>query len=164
MITLRKGTEEDIPTIISLAEATWPDTYGDYLTSEQIRYMLDKMYNKGELEGQFLKGYYFLIASSGGQDVGFAGFSKMDETEATYKLHKLYVLPSAHGQGIGKVLINEVVNLVKRAGGVKLALNVNRNNNAKAFYERCGFKIKETVDLEIGNGFFMNDYVMERPV
>ena len=25
-----------------------------------------------------------------------------------------------------------------------------------------GFKIKETVDVNIGNGFFMNDYVMEK--
>jgi hypothetical protein len=41
---------------------------------------------------------------------------------------------------------------------------VNRYNKAKDFYEKAGFKIIETVDIEIGNGFYMNDYVMELPL
>jgi GNAT superfamily N-acetyltransferase len=71
------------------------------------------------------------------------------------------VLPEHHGEGLGKFLINEVVNKVREAGGKTLELNVNRANDAKVFYERMGFTIKKTVDIAIGNGFFMNDYVME---
>jgi len=41
---------------------------------------------------------------------------------------------------------------------------VNRYNKAKDFYEKAGFIIKETADIEIGGGFFMNDYVMELPI
>jgi len=67
-----------------------------------------------------------------------------------------------HGKGVGKILMNEVVSQVKAQGGEFLQLNVNRANKAKDFYLKTGFKIKETVNLDIGNGFYMNDYVMEK--
>lgn len=162
MILLRKGKEEDIPSVQDIANRTWPEAYGDIISAEQINYMLNKMYNKGELLSQFQQGYYFLMAEQDGKDLGFAVFSVVDSALHIFKLHKLYVLPESHGMGVGKLLINEVVNLAKRAGGVALELNVNRNNKATAFYERAGFIVKETVDLDIGNGFLMNDYVMQK--
>ncbi|RZK56649.1 MAG: GNAT family N-acetyltransferase [Pedobacter sp.] len=161
MILLRKGKEEDLPIISDLAERIWPATYAEYLSDEQLRFMLDKMYNQGELLAQLRKGYTFLIADENGADVGFACYSLENPEEAIYKLHKLYVLPETHGKGVGKILINEVVNLAQRAGASALQLNVNRNNKAKDFYLKAGFIIKETVDLDIGNSFYMNDYVME---
>ena len=164
MILLRRAKEEDIAIISDLAEEIWPQTYSAYISEEQLRFKLDKMYNRGELLGQLESGHTFIIASENGKDIGFAGFSVIDAENNGYKLHKLYVLPETQGKGIGKILINEVVNLVTKEGGQTLQLNVNRNNNAKDFYLRAGFIIKETVDLNIGNGFFMNDYVMELPI
>ena len=161
MILLRKAKEEDMPIISDLAELIWPQTYTEYINEEQLRYMLDLMYNKGELLSQLQQGYTFLIAEDGLKDVGFACSSLIDAETKTYKLHKLYVLPEMHGKGVGKILINEIKNLAERNGGKFLQLNVNRNNKAKDFYLKGGFKIKETVDVNIGNGFFMNDYVME---
>lgn len=162
MILLRKAKEEDIPIIQDLAQNTWPAAYAEVIGTAQIEYMLEKMYNKGELLSQLQQGHIFLIAESGGQDLGFAGFSVIDSENRIYKLHKLYVLPEAHGKGIGKILINEVLSQVKAFGGTALQLNVNRANKAANFYKKGGFVIKETVDLDIGNGFFMNDYVMEK--
>jgi len=164
MIFLRKAKAEEIAIISDLAEQIWPQTYSAYISEEQLRFMLDKMYNKGELLSQLQNGHTFIIASENGKDVGFAGFSIIDPRKKAYKLHKLYVLPEMHGKGVGKILINEVVNLALHDGGKSLQLNVNRNNNAKDFYLKAGFNIKETVDLDIGNGFFMNDYIMERPL
>jgi GNAT superfamily N-acetyltransferase len=164
MILLRKGKEEDIESIQDIASKTWPEAYSGIITDEQISYMLKKMYNKGELLSQFQQGYTFLMAGEESKDLGFAIFSIVDSALRTFKLHKLYVLPETHGKGVGKLLINEVVNLAKRAGGIALELNVNRDNKAVAFYERAGFTVKETVDLDIGNGFLMNDYVMQKPL
>lgn len=161
MILLRKAKEQDIPVIREIATITWGPTYVPIIGQQQVDYMLGQMYNDGVLLEQMMKGHVFLIAEVGGKNMGFAGYSISDHDLQVYKLHKLYVLPEAHGKGVGKFLINEVVNKVKEAEGKSLVLNVNRNNNAKDFYERAGFKIKETVDLDIGNGFFMNDYVME---
>lgn len=162
MILLRKGKEEDIESIREIAHRTWPEAYAAVISAEQIGYMLDKMYNKGELLSQFQQGYVFLMAEQDNKDLGFAVFSKTDLKNQVYKLHKLYVLPETHGQGVGKLLINEVVNLIRRAGGKVLELNVNRGNKATEFYKKAGFSVKEAVDLDIGNGFLMNDYVMEK--
>ena len=162
MILLRKAKEEDISIISDLAEQIWPQTYSTYISAAQLRFMLDKMYNIGELLSQLQADHVFLIASENGKNVGFAGFSITHKESNTYKLHKLYVLPEMHGKGVGKILINEVVNLAIQEGAKTLQLNVNRNNNAKDFYLKVGFNVKETVDLDIGNGFFMNDYVMEK--
>ena len=162
MTLLRKAKEEDISTISDLAEQIWPQTYSAYISAAQLRFMLDKMYNQAELLDQLQSGHVFLIASENGKNVGFAGFSVTDPQKNGYKLHKLYVLAEMHGKGVGKTLINEVINLAMHEGGKTLQLNVNRNNNAKDFYLKVGFNIKETVDLDIGNGFFMNDYVMEK--
>ena len=161
MILLRKAKEEDMPIISGLAARIWPQVYSEYISEEQLNYMLDLMYNKGELLSQLQRGYTFLIAEDGTKDVGFACSSLVDAETQTHKLHKLYVLPEMHGKGVGKILINEIKNLAQRNGGKFLQLNVNRNNKAKDFYIKGGFKIKETVDVNIGNGFFMNDYIME---
>lgn len=162
MILLKKAKEEDIPVIQEIARITWGPTYLPIIGQEQVDYMLEKMYNKGALLEQLMDGYVFLLAELNGKEVGFASYSIIDHENRTYKLHKLYVLPETHGKGVGKFLINEVLDKIKEEGGVKLELNVNRENNAKNFYESAGFTIKETVDIEIGNGFYMNDYVMEK--
>lgn len=161
---LRKGTEEDIESIRLIAHQTWPDAYKEMISTEQINYMLQKMYNKNELLSQFMQGYVFLLAAGEDKDLGFAVFSNYNLKSQIYKLHKLYVLPQTHGQGVGKLLIDEVINVVRRSGGKTLALNVNRKNKAVEFYQRMGFNIKETVDLDIGDGFLMNDYLMEYTV
>ncbi|TCD12842.1 GNAT family N-acetyltransferase [Pedobacter frigidisoli] len=161
MITLKKAKEQDIEMIREIAAATWPSAYLDIIGQNQIDYMLDKMYNKGELLKQFMEGHIFLIAEEGTQEYGFAGYSIIDHEARIYKLHKLYVLPTAHGKGVGKLLINEVFNQVKAAGGSALQLNVNKSNKAKDFYSKAGFTLKESVKLDIGGGYFMDDYVME---
>lgn len=161
MITLRKAKETDLEIIRDIAAATWPSTYLDIIGQAQIDYMLDKMYNKGELLKQLMEGHIFLIAEEGENQFGFAGYSITGHEERVYKLHKLYVLPSAHGKGVGKILINEVFNQVKDAGASALQLNVNKYNKAKDFYIKGGFTIKESVKLDIGEGYFMDDYVME---
>jgi len=161
MITLRKAKEEDIQLIRDIADATWPDTYLRLIGQQQIDYMLEKMYSRGELLKQFMDGHTFLIAEEGEHEYGFAGYSIADHEARIYKLHKLYVLPSAHGKGVGKILINEVFNQVRDAGGSALQLNVNKQNKAKEFYLKAGFTVKESVKIDIGNGFFMDDYIME---
>lgn len=164
MIILRKAKEEDIEVIQDIANSTWYNTYADYLSAEQIEYMLDKMYNKGILLSQFQEGHVFLMAQEDDKDMGYAGFSILDTEARSYKLHKLYVLPEMHGKGVGKLLVNEVVNQVRSLGGRSIELNVNRNNKAANFYKSAGFEIKEKVDLDIGEGYFMNDYVMVKTI
>ena len=161
MIQLKKATVRDLPTIQEIAHKTWGPTYTHIIGQEQVDYMLDQMYNLKALQAQMAQGHQFFIAADS-RELGFAAFSRNEED--AFHLHKLYVLPEAHGKGVGKLLMNAVVDKVRAEGGRYLRLNVNRYNRAKDFYEYVGFKIKESVDNEIGNGFCMNDYIMEMTI
>ncbi|MEE1884357.1 GNAT family N-acetyltransferase [Pedobacter flavus] len=161
MISFRIATEPDLEIVRQIAYETWPNTYNEVIGEAQVKFMLDKMYNKEELLSQLLAGCIFIIAQRDGKDVGFMSYELTNHSDGIYKLHKLYLLPEAHGGGFGKIMINVVFKQIKSLGGKKLQLNVNKKNKALFFYERMGFKIKEAVVLDIGNGFVMDDYVME---
>ena len=161
MIEIRKATQQDIFLISDLAKKTWPSAYLEIIGQAQIDYMLDKMYSEVELSNQMEEGHVFLIAEQNGQAIGFAGFSLITPNMQTYKLHKLYVLPEMQGSGLGKKLIDEIIRMISVEQGRSIILNVNKGNKAKFFYEKLGFLIIEDVKLDIGSGFFMDDYVME---
>jgi ribosomal protein S18 acetylase RimI-like enzyme len=160
LIILKVGPEA-IPVIQHLTGQVWPQTYASLLTTEQIDYMLEQMYSTTALTQQMEEGHQFLLALNEKQPVGFASYSNTSK-EKEYKLHKLYVITTKQKTGAGKQLLWEVINRVKVEGGQQLILQVNRENkNAIDFYLRMGFHKEREADFDIGNGFFMNDYVLK---
>ncbi len=155
---IRIATVRDINAIQNIAYTTWPSAYKRVITSEQIEYMLEKMYNQDVLENQFYEGTQFLVAEVDNEIVGFASYSLQQDN--IYKLHKLYVNPDTQKSGAGKALLKEVLNKVIKLGGKQLELQVNRKNKAVGFYEKMGFEIVKSEDFYFGEGFYMNDYVM----
>jgi ribosomal protein S18 acetylase RimI-like enzyme len=108
------------------------------------------------------KGHRFYIAETGEQILGFASVS--DEGEHTFKLNKLYILPNIQRSGAGSALLDTCISFAKENRGQRLILQVNRQNPARHFYEKHGFSIREEIDLHVGEGFYMNDYVMEKDI
>jgi GNAT superfamily N-acetyltransferase len=159
---IRKATVNDIEAIQGLAAKIWPVAYRDILIEAQLNYMLHQFYSIEALQEQILtKGHqFFIIVDDQHHYYGFAAVSL--EYNVTYKLQKLYVLPSVQGKNLGKMLLQEVMRFCLLNGGKRLILNVNRYNKARWFYEKQGFKIIDEVDIDIGNNYFMNDFVMER--
>jgi GNAT superfamily N-acetyltransferase len=155
---IRIATLQDRALIRSISEHTWPSTYGHIISKEQIDFMLDWMYSDASLEEQFKKGHQFYIANLNGTDIGFCSVSA-DENN-TYKLNKLYVLPTAHGTGSGKALLEKAIEVAKAEGAASVFLQVNKHNNAYTFYLKNGFVKEAEFKFDIGNGFFMDDYVM----
>ena len=160
MLQIRKATVLDIALIRALTFAIWPQTYSNIIPQEQIDYMLDMMYNPASLQKQIEEeGCTFIIVYDDTEPVAFASYN---ETEPQlWKLNKIYILQSQQGKGTGKFIINYIVDEIKAKHAKALQLQVNRQNNAKHFYEKLGFKIIKTADFDIGNGYFMNDYIME---
>lgn len=160
MLSVQKATVADIPLIRQLTFAIWPQTYSNIISKEQIDFMLGMMYNSATLQKQMEEeGCTFIIVHDNKEPVAFASYN---ETEPQlWKLNKIYILPSQQGKGTGKFMISYIVNEIKSLGAKALQLQVNRQNKAKDFYEKLDFKIIQTADFDIGNGFFMNDYVME---
>jgi ribosomal protein S18 acetylase RimI-like enzyme len=160
LLTIRNATVEDIELIRDLNLQVWPQTYSHLQTPEQIYYMLEMMYSKESLQKQMDEGHQFIILYDNDIPIGFASYSEIKKQ--IFKLHKLYILPAHHGGGKGKFVIDHIKKNILNKGAKTLQLNVNRNNVAKVFYERLGFKVIGTDDIDIGNGFFMNDYIMEK--
>ena len=67
-----------------------------------------------------------------------------------------------HGKSFGKLLLQHAEVLAGEKGGTTLQLQVNRYNKAKHFYEKLGYTVAYQKDFDIGAGFFMNDFVMEK--
>lgn len=162
-IEIRPATPQDIPDIERLARKIWPVTYGNILTPEQLNYMLDYFYNPTALEDQLVKqGHRFIMAMLDKEAVGFASWSLIQP--GVYKLHKLYVDTSIQGKGIGKKLVDYIVDVLENDKATALRLNVNRHNKARVFYEKIGFTIIGEEDVDIGNGVFQNDFIMEKKI
>ncbi len=162
VLVIRTADPEDLNTIGYLAYQVWPTAYKDILTFDQLHYMLQYFYSPQALKEQMLqKQHTFLIAETEeDQPVGFASFSKAGA--GVFKLHKLYVLPGLQNMNVGKSLLECVLEECIESGGGKLLLNVNRNNKAKSFYEKLGFKIVGEENVDIGNGYLQEDFIMEK--
>lgn len=162
-IRIRPATVADLPLIRQIAHRTWPHTFGKILSPEQIDYMLEWMYSLPALEEQItVKSHRFLLAGTEEAELGYAGIEAGYGGDPVMRIHKLYVLPEAQGQGVGKALIEEIARIARAGGARKLHLNVNRDNPAVQFYQHLGFTVAGAEKIPIGNGFYMDDYIMER--
>ena len=162
MQEIHKAGIKDIDLVQELAFSIWPDAYGSILSNDQLNYMLELIYSKDALTKQIESGHQFILVYENDIAVGFASYSpKITGNQAIFRLHKLYVLPNQQGKGTGKLLLNFIIEKIKEEGATILELNVNRHNKAFHFYTKLGFTISKEEDIDIGNGYFMNDYVME---
>jgi len=161
MFEIKNASVEDIPLIRELTFRVWPHTYRSILSQEQIDYMLEMMYSVTSLQKQMNEqGCRFIIVYEDGNPVGFASYNEEEPTR--WKLNKIYILQNQQGKGTGRFVIDHIIEEIKKEQASSLFLQVNKNNNAKTFYERLGFIETDFINLDIGNGFFMNDYVMEK--
>lgn len=160
MITFRKATTEDCELIHNLAAQAFPATYRDILSPEQLDYMMEWMYSLPNLHQQMQEGHVYYLAYQDGIPCGYV--SVEPEGENLFHLQKIYVLPEFQGQGVGKALFCQAINHIRdvHPTSCTMELNVNRQNRALKFYEHMGMRKVREGDFPIGNGYYMNDYIM----
>lgn len=161
---IQKIDEDKISLVREIAEITWPVAFGEILSKEQLAYMMEMMYSKDTLKNQLLSGHEFYLYYEKEQAVGFMGLEKNYQSKRQLKIHKLYILPQHQGKKIGEKFILFAETRAKELNHEKLTLNVNRFNKALYFYEKLGFQNVQTIDIEIGNGYLMEDFVLEKVV
>ncbi|MGQ0829374.1 MAG: GNAT family N-acetyltransferase [Bacteroidota bacterium] len=160
-IIYKKAVATDIPVIAGLADRIWRKHYPDIITREQIDYMLKNMYSPANLLQQMNEGHKYTLVYTGEKPVGYSSISTKDDKN--YFLHKFYVEIADQRKGIGSKLLDHVLKELGSAQTVELTVN-RKNYKAINFYFKKGFVIKEVADFDIGNGFFMNDFVMIKKV
>lgn len=160
---IRRAGIEDLPEIQSLAEIVFRQTYKDILSPEQMEYMMDMMYSTRSLLSQVQEqGNVFFLDD--GRGYASIRYDRTDDGDRkVFHLEKLYVLPEFQKTGLGRSLFDTAVAYAREesaGGSFRIELNVNRNNPALGFYRHIGMEIALQGDFPIGNGYYMNDYIM----
>lgn len=147
---------EDINDVVMMASIIWPIAYKDILPIDQIHYMLNKFLSANAIKEAINdEGYTFIIILNDNNDkVGFLSY-KINKNEMF--LSKLYILPKYQNNGYGTQAIKYLKNF-----NLPIELTVNKyNKNAYEKYLHLGFKNIKSIKTDIGNSFYMDDYVMK---
>jgi ribosomal protein S18 acetylase RimI-like enzyme len=150
-----------LPIIIELTKKIWPVAYGAILSKAQLDFMIQKFYNETALQELMQKGHVFYLAQDEKENyVGFVSYEINSVPDKT-KIHKIYVLPETQGTGLGRQFFELVKEQAKENNQNAIFLNVNKYNNALHFYTKLGFSIVNGEVIDIGEGYVMDDYIME---
>jgi|SRR5579859_6031197 len=163
MVEIRSATTEDVSLIHQLAGQVWFLTYGPLQPKEKVEYLFELMYTPASLKEQMeVKKHRFILAKDETGYLGYASYEINAPILSTAKIHKIYVMPNVQGKGVGKAMINWIAGRAIENNNRILSLNVFRKNPALQFYQKLGFAIMNEVDVYVGNGITMNDFVMEK--
>ena len=153
-------SDRDLALIENMANTIWHEHYTSIIGAEQVKYMLDKFQSANTMKEQIVKGYQYFLINFNENAVGYLSFERR---ENALFLSKIYVLKNQRGKGIGRTAMEFVISAAKGLNCTKVALTVNRfNQNSIRAYESAGFEKKGELVQDIGNGFVMDDYLMEK--
>lgn len=152
---IRLGTVEDAEKLAESAKKVWQEVYEPIIGHKQVAYMLKKFQSPEAFARQITKeGYLYWVVAEGAEIYGYLGY---EEEADFYFLSKLYLLPEIRKQGWASQL------LAKIPQDKKIRLTVNKYNTiAQARYQKWGFKEVAAIETDIGSGFIMDDYVLEK--
>jgi len=154
-------SREDVTEISCLARQIWLRQYQGLLSQAQIDYMLMQRYSPSVIKTQLddEKTWWRKLVLNE-NIIGFSCYlltQKPDEL----KIDKLYIHHDHHRKGYGKVLIEDAEKILRKIRGRKLILTVNKQNHSAIHaYRSYGFEMMGDSVVDIGGGFFMNDYLM----
>lgn len=159
-IRIREATPQDVAQLRELAHNIWHACYQGIISPEQIEYMLGWMYAADEVCRQMENGVIWELIEAD-QPVGFLSWHA--DPDQRVKLEKLYILPEMQGRGIGQTALRHVLEAANALGCKSVWLQVNKQNRgAITSYRKAGFEVVKEAVFEIGGGFVMDDYLMER--
>ena len=160
--SIRALTMGEIPALVELAARIWRAHYAGMLSQAQIDYMLAQRYRPQLIAAQIEDPMQrWLVAAAGPGLVGYAHVYREDAQRA--KLDKLYVAPERQRRGLGRALLAAAEDSARAWGASRLVVRTNKANaQALAAYARYGFGAAVAVVEDIGGGFIMDDYQLEK--
>lgn len=155
-----KAELKNLTDLARLAHTIWFEYWGIILEKGQITYMVDKFQSEHAMKNQIENenySYYFINLNN--QNAGYFGVADKDDY---LFLSKLYLLKDFRGKGLGHKAFDKIVQIAKDLNHTKIRLTVNKyNTNTIKAYEQWGFKTIDDVVTDIGEGYVMDDYIME---
>lgn len=153
-------SEAEITEIVQLASEIWKEHYTPIIGSEQVEYMLEMFQSNRAITEQINHSYEYYLLS---KDQNSAGYFAVVPEDNKMMLSKIYVKSKFRGMGLGQQMLERAEKTCQERGISTIWLTVNKNNNDSiAWYTRMGFKNTGPVVMNIGNGFIMDDYRLEK--
>jgi ribosomal protein S18 acetylase RimI-like enzyme len=162
MIEIKTAELSDAPLLAALAKEIWTQHYMSIISIEQINFMLHSFQSAEAIVRDLESGAIYDTAYLDGEPCGYSA-TKPDDTGLF--LSKLYVKQSCRGQGVARALMTRIDERAKGAGAGRIWLKCNKHNkHSLAAYKRLGFSIAYPCITDIGGGFVMDDYALEKTV
>lgn len=153
-------TKASFKTLAHLANLIWTEHYTPIIGEHQVAYMLEKFQSETAIEDQVNDGVLYYLISYRDKPVGYFSVSRQEEF---LFLSKLYIEKSARGKGLGRAAISYMEKMAKDFDLKRIRLTVNKfNTNSIEAYQKMGFLNMDAIVQDIGNGFVMDDYVLEK--
>lgn len=154
--------EEEAARTAHLAAEIWTEYYTPLIGRAQVDYMLEQ-FQSGEAIARDIRehGYrYWLAEDDAGMMIGYC--AAVAEPKRLF-LSKLYIRQSQRGHGLARQFIDLLEDWRTEDDLGPIQLTVNKYNHPSiAAYEHLGFLVVDAVVTDIGGGFQMDDYIMER--
>lgn len=154
-------TPEEIASLAEMAEKIWHEFFPGIISEEQIDYMVDKFQSSHAMTEQIANhGYHYHVLEVDGEPMGYTGWNIED---GKLFLSKVYLKKEARGKGYSSIIFRFLEEQAKANGARAIWLTVNKyNGHSIAVYQHMGFQTIRTQEADIGNGFIMDDYIMEK--
>jgi ribosomal protein S18 acetylase RimI-like enzyme len=153
-----------IQTVANLARDIWTEHYTPIIGRAQVDYMLERFQSVAAITSQLAHGCHYVLIHHAGVAGGYLAFIPEPETRSLM-ISKIYVRSATRSLGLGCRLMAYAEEQARQRQLATLWLTVNKHNTASiAWYRKRGFtEVRELVQ-EIGGGFVMDDYRMEKRV
>jgi len=162
MKVIKVQSADEIAAIESLANEIWHEHFTPIIGTEQVEYMLEKYQSSLVIRQQINSGHIYLLVQREGRNIGYASFLT-DSSRDAIQLSKFYLLNEQRGQGIGRRLMEHIETTCHQQHIHRIWLTVNRHNNGPiTAYKKMGFTQIDEVIQDIGNGYVMDDFIMEK--
>jgi GNAT superfamily N-acetyltransferase len=156
-------TPQQLDAVAGLAHEIWYEYYVPLIGRAQVDYMVSRFQSSGAMAQQLREGYEYYMIERAARAIGYCAVQPQPAQGSLF-LSKLYLLRDARGAGTGRVCMEFIEQLARRRGLNLLWLTVNKGKPAVKAYERLGFRIAADLVMDIGGGFVMDDYRMEKPL
>jgi GNAT superfamily N-acetyltransferase len=154
---------DDIDAVAELAREIWNEFYVALIGQAQVNYMVARFQSAEAIREQLETGYEYFVVDRGASPIGYMSLKPGPEPRDLF-ISKFYLHKSGRGAGTGRRCMEFIEHLAQQRGLTRLWLTVNKGNPSVKVYERLGFRIAADVVMDIGNGFVMDDFRMEKSV
>jgi diamine N-acetyltransferase len=156
-------TAAQVAEVARMAHEVWNEFYVPLIGQAQVNYMVAKFQSAEAMQSQIDSGYEYFRIQQSGEIIGYTGI-RHDAADARVFISKLYLLAAHRKSGAGRQALELIERRARERGATHLWLTVNKDSASVRAYERLGFRIVEAIVMDIGDGYVMDDYKMEKQV